>query len=93
MRVSMKRRAHKRKSIGFLASAIAFAALLITVIARNRSLGFGRSISAIDQKALVVVAGTIFMSQALAKLVAKRASERNALKAKEDREGKADDQI
>ncbi len=92
MRESMK---DKKKRISLLASAIALAALLITVVARNRSLGFGRSISEIDQQALLVVAGTIFISQALAKLVTKRASKRHAdqLKSKGFQEKGTDDEI
>ncbi len=88
MSLSMNTR-DKRRRISLLAAAIAFVALFITVIAGNQSLGFGRSISGIDQKALLVMAGTIFISQALAKLVAERALKRRAdqLKSKEHQGG------
>ena len=54
------------RRIGLVASAIAFAALLVTVLAGSRSLGFGRSISAKEQMMLLILAGAMFFSQALA---------------------------
>ena len=54
------------RRIGLVASAIAFTALLVTVLAGSRSLGFGRSISAREQITLLILAGAMFFSQALA---------------------------
>lgn len=96
MRVSMNSCAHKRRRLSFLASAIAFAALLITVIAGNRSLGFGRSISEVEQKALLILAGSLFISQAGAKFIAKARRSRQdgrRFEPKDYLEGKTDDEI
>ena len=49
------------RRIGLIASALAFAALLVTVLAGNRSLGWGRSISAREQMTLLILAGAQFI--------------------------------
>ena len=75
------------RRIGLVASAVAFAALLVTVLAGSRSLGLGRSISAREQMTLLILAGAMFISQALAYILAKwRHSQRTTRKGREHSE-------
>jgi hypothetical protein len=55
--------------IGFIASAIALIAVLITFITGNRNVGFGKSISFGEQRDLMILAGLIFAAQTAAVVV------------------------
>ncbi|MDQ2843680.1 MAG: hypothetical protein M3Y72_22095 [Acidobacteriota bacterium] len=95
MSSSIRCKASGRQLIGLLASAIAFAALFITAVSGNRSLGFGRSISEVEPESLLVLAGLLFISQVLIIAFAKRCSKRgaSATEIEKDPGGKQDHEI
>jgi hypothetical protein len=52
------------RCVGLAASTVALAALLLTLCAGNRNLGFGRSISETEQSVPMVFAGVSFVGRA-----------------------------
>ena len=54
-------RSSRVRRIGLFASSAATAALFVTYCSGNRYLGFGKSISETDQKALLIVAGLLIV--------------------------------
>lgn len=78
MSSSVRCKTSGKQLVGLLASAIAFAALFITAAFGNRSLGFGRSISEVEQESLLVLAGLLFIFQALMIAFARWRSTRGA---------------
>jgi type VI protein secretion system component VasK len=57
--------------VGLWASIVAVVAVSVTVLANNRSTGFGRVIPREEQMALLVIAMLLFVIQAIAYLISR----------------------
>ena len=73
----VRRHSSRVSQIGLIASSAATGALLVTYCSGNRNLGFGRSISEIEQKLLLILAGLMMVGFAAVNLLARRRARLN----------------